>query len=235
MTEAAEVDKSLSRGRAADLTSALALLLFVALLTSHSSPLFANPSRQLESAAAQVTSGRTNGSLTRTLASNPAQGKLAFAACATGARANSGRSATTLKAASSASYTVMSVPATFSQAVEGVKGSQCHAEPVRFAQGKLSAASGLISLRTNKCRFLASLGMTGVGDSFTASKPWEGSGGQKSLISPVRGDRMTERPATLSVAAAAARIVPPDLPHGFRRGLHYAAAKAASVVPKALS
>jgi hypothetical protein len=35
-----------------------------------------------------------------------------------------------------------------------------------------------ISLKTNKCRFLASLGMTGPGDYFTPSQPFRKSGRQ---------------------------------------------------------
>jgi hypothetical protein len=44
---------------------------------------------------------------------------------------------------------------------EAVKHSCCHAER--------SEASAFIPLKTDKCRFLAPLGMTGLGDFFTAS------------------------------------------------------------------
>jgi len=52
---------------------------------------------------------------------------------------------------------------------EGVKKSRCHAER--------SEASAFMSLKTSKCRFLASLGMTGLGGFFTPSDSWGEDGG----------------------------------------------------------
>ena len=61
------------------------------------------------------------------------------------------------------SFVVLGVQLT-PQPSGGVKKSPCHAER--------SEASAFISLKTHKCRFLAPLGMTGLGDFFTPSRAW---------------------------------------------------------------
>ncbi len=80
MAEAAEVDKTARRERGAKPKSALALLLFLALVTFHSSRLFGQRFSHVQGAMDQVTSAWTSSPFTLTLASNPAQGDLVVAA-----------------------------------------------------------------------------------------------------------------------------------------------------------
>ena len=117
MAEAAEVHKTARQQRGAELKSALALLLFLALLTCHSSLLFGQRFSHVQGAMVQVTSAWTNSPLTLTLASNPAHGDLVVAAFASIGCTNGGPPPVTIKDANSNSYTVISTPATLSQAV----------------------------------------------------------------------------------------------------------------------
>ena len=105
----------MSRGRGADLRSALAPLLFLALVTCHSSLLFGQRFSHVQGAMAQVTSAWTSSPFTLTLASTPAQGDLVVVAFATLGCTNGGPSPITIKDANSNSYTVISNPATLSQ------------------------------------------------------------------------------------------------------------------------
>jgi hypothetical protein len=117
MAEAAEVHKTARRERGAEPKSALALLLFLALVTFHSSLLFGQRFSHVQGAMVQVTSAWTNSPFTLTLASNPAQGDLVVAAFASLGCTNGGPSPVTIKDANGNSYTVISTPATLSQGV----------------------------------------------------------------------------------------------------------------------
>ena len=110
MAEAAEVDKTARRERGAEPKSALAWLLFLALVTSHSSLLFGQRFSHVQGATVQVTSAWTNSALT--LASNPAQGRLVAAAFASIRCTNGGPSPVTIKDANGKSYAAISIPAT---------------------------------------------------------------------------------------------------------------------------
>jgi hypothetical protein len=75
---------------------------------------------------------------------------------------------------------------TWAQASEGVKKSCCHAER--------SEASAFIRSKTKKCRFLATLGMTGPADFFTPSQhvgrnpPGRGTARGRAAVQPSFGD-----------------------------------------------
>jgi len=112
MAEAAEVDKTARRERSAEPKSALAWLLFLALVTSHSTLLFGQRFSHVQGATVQVTSAWTNCPLT--LASNPAQGRLVAAAFASIGCTNGGPSPVTIKDANGKSYAVSSIPVTLS-------------------------------------------------------------------------------------------------------------------------
>ncbi|MGA2075386.1 MAG: hypothetical protein ABSH52_17995 [Terriglobia bacterium] len=145
MAEAAEVDKTKKQGRGADTRRVLALLLFFALLTSHSSPLFAKPLSHVRGAMVQVTSAWMSNSSTRTLASNPAQGDLVVAAFATFGGTNSGPSPITATAASGNSCAVISIPAAMSQAASSGLCSGCTAAAVSGgAESPFSADTGAL-------------------------------------------------------------------------------------------
>jgi hypothetical protein len=117
MAEAAEVEKTAKRERGADAKSALALLVFLALATCHSSLLFGQRFSHVQGAMVQVTSAWTNSPFTLTLASNPARGDLVVVAFASIGCTNGGPSPVTIKDANGNSYAVISTPATLSQAV----------------------------------------------------------------------------------------------------------------------
>jgi hypothetical protein len=117
MADITKVGKPKNRRRGADLRSALALLLFLALATCHSSLLFGQRFSHVQGAMAQVTSGWTSSPFTLTLAGNPAQGDLVVVAFATVGCTNGGPSPVTIKDAGGNSFTVISTPATLSQAV----------------------------------------------------------------------------------------------------------------------
>jgi hypothetical protein len=117
MAEAVEVDKTTRRERGAKPKSAPALLLFLALVTFHSTLLFGQRFSHVQGAMVQVTRAWTSGPFTLTLASNPAQGDLVVAAFASLGCTNGGPSPVTIKDANGNSYTVISTPATLSQGV----------------------------------------------------------------------------------------------------------------------
>jgi hypothetical protein len=114
MAEAVEVDKTTRRERGAKPKSAPALLLFLALVTFHSTLLFGQRFSHVQGAMVQVTRAWTSGPFTLTLASNPAQGDLVVAAFASLGCTNGGPSPVTIKDANGASYAVISIPATLS-------------------------------------------------------------------------------------------------------------------------
>ena len=117
MSEAAEVDKTTKRERGAEPKGAPALLLFLALVTCHSSLLFGQRFSHVQGAMVQVTSAWTSSPFTLILASNPAHGDLVVVAFASIGCTNGGPSPVTIKDANGNSYAVISTPATLSQAV----------------------------------------------------------------------------------------------------------------------
>jgi hypothetical protein len=127
MAEAAEVDRAKNLERGADLGNALALLLFLALVTCHSSLLFAQQFSRVQAAMLHVTSAWAGSPFTPTLASNPAQGDLVLVAYAAFGGTNSGPSPITTKAASSNNSAVVSAPA---RSFEGMSSGLCFGGPV---------------------------------------------------------------------------------------------------------
>ena len=117
MAEAAEVNKTARQERGAEPKSALAWLLFLALATFHSTLLFGQRFSHVQGAKVQVTSAWTSSPFTLTLASNPAHGDLVVVVFTTIGCTNGGPSPVTIKDANANSYTVISTPATLSQAV----------------------------------------------------------------------------------------------------------------------
>jgi hypothetical protein len=115
MAEAAEVAKTTRRERGAEPKSALALVLFLALVTCHSTLLFGQRFSHVQGAMVQVTSAWTSSPFTLSLASNPAQGDLVVAVFASLGCTNGGPSPLTITDANGNSYTVISTPATLSQ------------------------------------------------------------------------------------------------------------------------
>jgi hypothetical protein len=113
---AAEADKTTRLERGGELTSALAWLLLLALVTCHSSPLCGQRFSHVQGTMAQVNSAWTSSAFTLALASDPAQGDLVVAFAGVGCT-NGGPSLVRIKDANSNGYTVISVPATLSQAV----------------------------------------------------------------------------------------------------------------------
>ncbi len=117
MAGAAEVHKTTRREQGAEPKSALALVLFLALGTCHSTLLFGQRFSHVQGAMVQVTSAWTSSPFTLSLASNPAQGDLVVAVFASLGCTNGGPSPVTIKDANGNSYTAISTPATLSQGV----------------------------------------------------------------------------------------------------------------------
>ena len=163
MAEAAEVVKTARRARGAEPKSARALLLFLALVTCHSTLLFGQRFSHVQGAMVQVTSAWTNSPFTLSLASNPAQGDLVVAVFASLGCTNGGPSPVTIKDANGNSYTVISSPATLSQ---GVSSGLCSGGTVYanlwlgYLLNAPSNASGTIQVSWSSGQALGTFGRT---------------------------------------------------------------------------
>jgi len=152
MAEAAEVDKTARRERGAEPKSAVALLLFLALITCYSPLLFGQRFSHVQGAMVQVTSAWTNSPLT--LAGNPAQGRLVVAAFSSLGCTNGGPSPVTIKDANGNSYAVISIPATLSgiRARALIKEELFIIKTAEFERDKLCASDLVAGEKGNHCR-----------------------------------------------------------------------------------